>query len=47
MIGVYVCKYGLKDSTIVVMVTIREKKPWRKTTALAMLLGSLNTFLAK
>lgn len=24
MIGVCVCKYGLKDSTIVVMVTIRE-----------------------
>lgn len=46
MIGFYVCKYGLKHSTTVVMVTIRELHS-KKTKALAMLLGSLNTFLAK
>lgn len=46
MIGFYVCKYGLKHSTTVVMVTIRELHS-KKTKALAMLLGSLNIFLAK
>lgn len=46
MTGVYVCKYGLKDSIMVVMVIIRELLG-EKTQPLAMLLGSLNNFLAK
>lgn len=44
--GVYVCKQGLKDSTIVVIIIIREFHG-EKTQALILLLGSLNAFLTK
>jgi len=44
MTGFYVCKYGLKHSTTVVMVTIQELHS-KKLKPLAMLLGRLNTFL--